>query len=69
MELDDPEEIRRKSDWRRKALARKWGVATRTVDRMRADGRLGDPAYYIGRIPIWTDQQRQSAERRSMTQR
>jgi hypothetical protein len=65
MELDDPEEVRRKGDWRRRALAKKWDVDTRTIDRMRLDGRLGDPAYYIGRIPVWTDEQRQAAERRT----
>jgi hypothetical protein len=44
--------------WRRKALADYWGVSERTVDRMRADGRLGEPCGYIGagRLPIWSDE-------------
>ena len=49
--------------WRRKALADLWAVSDRTVDRMRKDGRLGDPVGYIGRFPIWSDEQREAAER------
>ena len=50
--------------WRRKALADLWGISERTVDRMRADGRLGKPCGYIGagRLPIWSDEQRLAAE-------
>jgi hypothetical protein len=50
--------------WRRKALADYWGVSERTVDRMRADGRLGEPVGYVGagRLPIWSDEQRLAAE-------
>jgi hypothetical protein len=51
--------------WRRKALADYWGVSDRTIDRMRADGRLGKPCGYVGagRLPIWSDAQRIAAER------
>jgi len=50
--------------WRRKSLADYWGISERTVDRMRADGRLGEPCGYIGagRLPIWSDEQRLAAE-------
>jgi hypothetical protein len=61
MQRDDPAEI--KGRWRRKALARWWDVDERTIDRMRAEGRLEQPAGYLGRIPFWTDKQRQRAER------
>jgi hypothetical protein len=50
--------------WRKKALADYWGISERTVDRMRADGRLGEPVGYVGagRLPIWSDAQRIAAE-------
>lgn len=50
--------------WRRKALADYWGISERTVDRMRADGRLGPPIGWVGkgRLPIWSDEQRIAAE-------
>jgi hypothetical protein len=50
--------------WRRKQLATHWQVDVRTVDRMCRDGRLGDPKY-IGRLPTWSDEQREQAERNS----
>lgn len=49
--------------WRRKALAEYWNVSDRTIDRMRVDGRLGEPVGYVGRLPIWSDEQRLAAER------
>ena len=50
--------------WRRLDLADLWNVSDRTVDRMRADGRLGEPIGYVGRrMPIWSDEQRLAAER------
>jgi hypothetical protein len=57
---DEPRPLR----WRRKALADLWDVSDRTIDRMRLDGRLGEPVGYIGRrTPIWSDEQRLAAER------
>jgi hypothetical protein len=50
--------------WRRKQLATHWQVDVRTIDRMGRDGRLG-PAKYIGRLPTWSDEQREAAERSS----
>jgi hypothetical protein len=52
--------------WRKKALAKYWGVCDRTVDRMVAEGRLGKPKY-IGRMPTWSDEQREEAERAERT--
>jgi hypothetical protein len=54
--------VKARRRWRRKALAEYWGVSDRTIDRMRRDGRLGDPKY-IGRMPSWSDEQRRAAER------
>jgi hypothetical protein len=64
MELDDPQEIRRTGGWRRKPIARRWDVDVRTVDRKRKDGTLGEPAFFVGRIPVWTSEQLAAAERR-----
>jgi len=52
--------------WRRKALADYWDVSERTIDRMRRDGRLGEPVGFIGRMPIWSDEQREAAEQREI---
>jgi predicted DNA-binding transcriptional regulator AlpA len=60
MQHDNSVKSRRR--WRRKALAEFWGVSDRTIDRMRRDGRLGPPRY-IGRLPLWDDEQREAAER------
>jgi hypothetical protein len=44
-----------------KTYLRKWGVASRyattprTVDRMKADGRLPQPDLYSGRSPLWSE--------------
>jgi hypothetical protein len=48
--------------WRRKQLAEFWSVSDRTIDRMRKDGRLGEPVGYLGKIPLFSDEQRQAAE-------
>jgi hypothetical protein len=51
--------------WRRKPLAQAWQVSERTIDRMARDAkRLGKPAGYFGRVPFWTDEQKQAAEQR-----
>jgi hypothetical protein len=60
MQRDNSVEPRRR--WRRKELAEYWRVSDRTIDRMRHDGRLGDPKY-VGRMPSWSDEQREAAER------
>jgi len=49
--------------WRRKQLADLWECSDRKVDRMARDGRLGEPAFRLGRTPLWTDEQRLAAER------
>jgi hypothetical protein len=50
--------------WRREQLATHWQVNIRTIDRMAHDGRLGPPKY-IGKLPSWSDEQREQAERNS----
>ena len=50
--------------WRRKALEIYWDVSERTVDRLHKAGKLGDPVY-IGRMPSWSDEQREAVERSS----
>jgi hypothetical protein len=45
--------------WRRDELAQHWRVTERTVDRRRE--YLGEPQYN-GRIPSWTNAQRENAE-------
>jgi hypothetical protein len=49
--------------WSRLALAELWDCSDRKIDRMREDGRLGEPIGYVGRSPIWSDEQRLAAER------
>jgi hypothetical protein len=49
--------------WTRLGLAELWDRSDREIDRMRKDGRLGDPIGYVGRSPIWSDEQRLAAER------
>jgi hypothetical protein len=49
--------------WSRLELAEFWRVSDRTIDRMRRDGRLGQPLYPGGgRWPRWTNEQRLAAE-------
>jgi hypothetical protein len=57
---NNPKPMRR---WRRMQLAAHWGISDRTIDRMRRDGRLGPPVGFIGKIPLFSDEQRQAAER------
>jgi hypothetical protein len=47
--------------WRRDEIALDWRVVPRTVDRRRK--YLGEPQYN-GRIPTWTNAQKQNAERK-----
>jgi hypothetical protein len=62
MQHDDAVKLRRR--WRRKELAELWRISDRSIDRMRKDGRLGPPLYPGGsRFPLWTDEQREAAER------
>jgi len=56
--------VKQQRRWRRKQLAELWGVSDRTVDRMRASGLLGEPRYIGRRVPVWTQQQVDEAERR-----
>jgi hypothetical protein len=50
--------------WRRVQLAARWQCSDREIDRRRQDGRLGEPALYLGRAPLWTNEQVEAAEAR-----
>ena len=60
--MDVKEKAKPLRRWRRRELAELWSVSDRTVDRMWRDGRLGKPKF-IGKFPIWSDEQREAAER------
>jgi hypothetical protein len=58
--MQHPNNVKPTRRWRRKALATYWDVSERTVDRLRP--QLGEPVY-IGRMPSWSDEQREAVER------
>jgi hypothetical protein len=60
--MQHPSNVKPRPNWRRLQLAEHWQCSDRKVDRMHKDGRLGKPKY-VGRTPIWTDEQREAAER------
>jgi hypothetical protein len=49
--------------WTRRGLSEAWDCSERKVDRLRDAGILGEPIGYVGRSPIWSDEQRLAAER------
>jgi hypothetical protein len=49
--------------WTRKGLAECWACSERKVDRLRDAGILGTPIGFVGKSPIWSDEQRLAAER------
>jgi|GraSoiStandDraft_4_1057263.scaffolds.fasta_scaffold2918313_1 hypothetical protein len=51
---------RRGYRWR--SLAGRYDVTIRTAERMVADGRLPRPDFYLGRLPIWTDETLDAAD-------
>ena len=60
MPPDNSEKLQRR--WRRKELAEHWRVSERTVDRLRKEGKLGEPEY-VGKMPSWSDEQRKAVQR------
>jgi hypothetical protein len=40
---------------RRHHLADRYGVDVRNIDKMRVDGRLPPPDVFIGRTPLWDE--------------
>jgi hypothetical protein len=49
--------------WTRLSLAEAWDCSARKVDRIRKAGLLGDPIGKIGRTELYSDEQKQAAER------
>jgi hypothetical protein len=49
--------------WTRLALAEAWQCSERKVDRLRKSGALGEPVGRIGRTDLYSNAQKQAAER------
>jgi hypothetical protein len=49
--------------WTRLSLAEAWDCSERKVDRLRKSGVLGDPIGKIGRTELYSNAQKQAAER------
>jgi hypothetical protein len=49
--------------WTRLALAEAWQCSERKVDRLRKSGVLGEPVGRIGKTDLYSDAQKQAAER------
>jgi predicted DNA-binding transcriptional regulator AlpA len=50
---------------RKKAVAERYGVHERSVDRMKTDGRLPPPDFYNGRFPLWDEAKLDASDRRA----
>jgi hypothetical protein len=48
---------------RKRQLAERYRVSERTIDRMRAQGRLSQPDLYAGRYPLWGEATIEADER------
>ena len=49
--------------WTRQSLAEAWDCSERKVDRLRKSGVLGEPVGRIGRTDLYSNAQKQAAER------
>jgi hypothetical protein len=49
--------------WTRLALAEAWKCSERKVDRLRKSGVLGEPIGRIGKTDLYSNEQKQAAER------
>jgi hypothetical protein len=45
-----------KTYYRQAAVARRYGVKPRTILRMRREGRLPPPDFFLGPYPLWSDE-------------
>jgi predicted DNA-binding transcriptional regulator AlpA len=52
---------------RRQAVARRYDIDERTVDRMKEDGRL-PPPIYRGRLPMWAEDKLDESDRAAALQ-
>jgi predicted DNA-binding transcriptional regulator AlpA len=48
---------------RKRAVAERYGITPRSIERMAADGRLPEPEYPVGRLPMWDEQKLDEADR------
>lgn len=53
---------------RKKAVAERYGVDDRTVDRMKEDGRI-PPPFYRGKFPLWDEDELDRRDRAALLQR
>jgi hypothetical protein len=53
--------------WTRLALAEAWQCSERKVDRLRKSGALGEPVGRIGRTDLYSNAQKQAAERAGLS--
>ena len=51
--------------FRKRGVAERYGVHERSVDRMKDDGRLPPPDFYIGRFPLWGEDTLDESDRRA----
>jgi hypothetical protein len=61
--LTAPESSDTRPRWTRLSLAEAWRCSERKVDRIRRAGLLGDPVGRIGKTDLYSDEQKQAAER------
>ena len=54
---------------RKVTLAKRYGTTARSIDNMVRDGRLPPPDFYMGRLPIWTDETIVANERAAAARR
>jgi hypothetical protein len=52
---------------RKAAVAARYGITTRSVERKVSEGTLPPPEYPVGRIPLWSEEVLEQNERRSIT--
>jgi hypothetical protein len=51
---------------RQPQLAKRYATSVRTIQRMRAEGRLPKPDLYLGPFPLWSDETLESFEREAV---
>jgi hypothetical protein len=52
----------KRKGYRWRSLASRYDVTVRTAERMVRDGRLPKPDFYLGKLPIWTDETLDAAD-------
>jgi hypothetical protein len=48
---------------RQPQLAKRYGTSLRTIQRMKRDGRLPSPDFYMGPFPMWSEETIEANER------